>query len=121
MALPAPFVSDREATKPTSDPVNGESREATHSNALEATGSTSLGLRRELIAGGLALIGAVAGVGLMAGATVLGLWVQRHAAPAREQPLSILAAAPGPTDPWKTRRTTLATKPLTISIIAARL
>ena len=96
MTLPAPFVSNRQSTKPTSEPLNGEPLDARHVNTTQATGSTSLGLRRELIAAGLALIGAVAGVGLMAGATILGLWVQRHAAPAREEPLSILAAAPGP-------------------------
>ncbi|MBL9120627.1 MAG: c-type cytochrome [Phycisphaerae bacterium] len=96
MTFLAPFVSDRQSTKPTRERHNGDPGDASQTSAFQATGSTSLGLRRELIAAGLAFVGVVAGVGLMAGATVLGLWVQRHAAPAREQPLSILSAVPGP-------------------------
>jgi mono/diheme cytochrome c family protein len=59
-------------------------------------GSASLGWRREILAAALGVSGVIAGLGLMAAATLGGIALQRAIAPRPAQPLPLLSAEPGP-------------------------
>lgn len=89
-----PCQSDRQEPRPTGG--SGPSPSLPKGAAVAARGTERLGWRRELFAAGLALAGAVAGAGLLLGATAGGIWMQRALTPPTDPPFSVLARPAGP-------------------------